>query len=186
VVTITGLWLPILLSAVVVFFASSLLHMVLKLHKNDYKKLPNEDLILDAMRKDSLAPGMYMFPFHTDSGATKSPEFNEKCKRGPVGIVSVMPSGAINMGKYLGMWFGFCLLVGIFVAYLTSRTIPAGSDYLMVFRVAGTVAFIAHGMGNIVDSIWRAQPWCVTVRSLFDALIYALLTAGVFGWLWVR
>jgi hypothetical protein len=160
--------------------------MVLKLHKNDYKKLPNEDLILDAMRNDAPQPGIYMFPYHTGPDAMKSPEFNEKCKRGPVGILTVMPPGMINMGKYLGMWFGFCLLAGILVAYLTSRTIAAGSDYLMVFRVAGTVAFMGYGMGNIMDSVWRAQPWGVTVRHLIDALIYALLTAGVFGWLWVR
>jgi len=181
-----GLWLPILLSAVIVFIASSILHMVLKFHKNDYKKLANEDGILEAIRKGNLEPGMYMFPCHTDPSAMKSPEFIEKCKRGPIGTLTVMRPGMINMGKYLAQWFGFCLLVGIFVAYLTSRTIQAGSDYLMVFRVAGTVSFLAYGFGNILDSIWRAQPCGVTIRHLIDALIYALLTGGVFGWLWVR
>ncbi len=185
-VTLTSLWLPILLSAVAVFFASSLLHMVLKLHKNDFTNLPNEDETLAAMRKETLKPGVYMFPGHKGGADMKSPEYLEKCKRGPVGLLTVMPSGPFNMGKYLGAWFGYCVLVGIFVAYLTSRTVAAGTDYIMVFRVAGTVAFMGYGVGHIIDSIWRGQPWAVTFRHVFDGLIYALLTGGVFGWLWVR
>jgi len=185
-VTLTSLWLPILLSAVVVFFASSLLHMVLKFHNSDYKRISNEDEVLDAIRKGSPVPGIYMFPGHTSGADMKDPAFQEKCKRGPVGLLTVMPSGMVNMGKFLGMWFGYCVLVGIFVAYLTSRTVSAGTNYIMVFRIAGTVAFMGYCMGNIVDSIWRGIPWAVTIRHLISGLIYALLTAGVFGWLWVR
>jgi hypothetical protein len=180
------LWLPILLSAVAVFLVSGLLHMVLNFHKNDYKGVRNEDEILEAMRKEGVDPGMYMFPHGEGMSAMKDPKWIEKCKEGPVGILTIMPPGVPNMGKSLGLWFGYCLLVGIFVAYLTSRTVASGSDYLMVFRVAGTVAFMGYGVGNIVDSIWRAQPWGVTFRHVFGGLIYALLTAGVFGWLWMR
>lgn len=185
-VTLTGLWLPILLSAVGVFFASSLVHMVLRWHKNDYSKLPNEENVLDAMRKEAMAPGIYMFPWHSGGADMKSPEYMEKCKKGPVGLMFLMPPGPINMGKFLGMWFVYCVLVSIFVAYLASRTVAPGTDYLMVFRVAGTVAFMGYGLGNMVDSIWRGQPWGVTIKHMIDGLIYALLTAGVFGWLWVR
>ena len=41
-VTLASLWLPILLSAVAVFIASSLVHMVLKYHDSDYPGLPSE------------------------------------------------------------------------------------------------------------------------------------------------
>jgi hypothetical protein len=115
-----------------------------------------------------------------------TPEMQEKYRRGPVGHLTVMPSGRPNMGKYLGLWFGYSLVVGVFVAYLSGRTLEMGAQYLAVFRVAGTTAFMAYGLANLVDSIWRGAPWSNTVRAVVDGLVYALVTAGAFGWLWPR
>jgi hypothetical protein len=185
-VPITALWLPILLSAVIVFVASSILHMVLPYHKSDYRKLPDEDRVVDALRAAGVTPGpSYTFP-HCTHKDMKSPEIIEKFKRGPVGLINVMPSGPPAMGKHLGLWFVYCLVIGVFVAYLTGRTRMPGTQYLEVFRVAGTTAFMAYGIGQIQDSIWKAQAWSVTAKAVFDGLIYALLTAGTFGWLWPR
>src|ERR1700740_944548 len=151
-VPLTALWLPILLSAVIVFVASSIMHMVLPYHRSDYRKLPEEDKGVDALRAAGLTPGpVYSFP-HTTHKEMKSPEVVEKFKRGPVGLLTVFPSGPPAMGKFLGLWFVYCLVVGIFVAYLTGRTRMPGTNYLEVFRVAGTTAFMAYGIGEIQDS----------------------------------
>lgn len=185
-VPITALWLPILLSAVIVFVASSILHMVLPYHKSDYRKLPEEDRVVDALRAAGVTPGpAYHFP-HTTHKEMKSPEVVEKFKRGPIGLLTVIPSGAPAMGKYLGLWFVYCVMIGFLVAYMTGRTRLPGAQYLEVFRVAGTTAFIAYGLGQIQDSIWKGQTWGVTAKHVFDGLLYALLTAGTFGWLWPR
>jgi hypothetical protein len=185
IVPLTALWLPIILSAVLVFVASSLIHMVLGYHRSDYRKLPDEDKILSALRSVTLVRGLYHFPFTTHK-EMKSPEMQEKFKQGPVGFLTIFPSGPVNMGKFLGLWFVYCLIVGFFTAYLTGRTVPSHSDYLIVFRVAGTVAFMAYGVGGIPSSIWGGQPWGNTIKHVFDGLLYALLTAGTFGWLWPR
>ncbi len=185
-VPLTTLWLPILLSAVIVFVASSIMHMVLSIHKSDYRKLPEEDSVLEAMRAAGLTPGrMYHFPYTTHK-EMKSPEAVARFKRGPVGLLTVIPSGAPAMGKYLGQWFLYCLVIGVFVAYLTGRTRSAGTQYLEVFRVAGTTAFLGYAAALIQDSIWKGQSWGVTLKHVFDGLIYGLLTAGTFGWLWPR
>jgi hypothetical protein len=185
-VPITALWLPILLSAVIVFVASSILHMVLPFHKSDYRKLPGEDKVVDALRAAGVTPGpVYAFP-HTTHKEMKAPETVEKFKRGPVGLLTVMPSGPPAMGKFLGLWFINCVVVGIFVAYLTGRTRVPGTHYLEIFRVAGATAFMGYGLGQIQDSIWKGQTWSVTAKHVFDGLIYALLTAGTFRWLWPR
>ncbi|HVO79218.1 MAG TPA: hypothetical protein VMT28_00725 [Terriglobales bacterium] len=185
-VPISALWLPILLSAVIVFVASSIMHMVLPYHKSDYRKLPEEDKVLDALRSAGVTPGpVYHFP-HCTHKDMKSPESVEKFKRGPVGLLTVIPSGAPAMGKYLGLWFVYCVVVGIFVAYLTGRTLSAGTNYLQVFRVAGTVGFLAYALAQVQDAIWKGQTWSVTFKHVFDGLIYGLLTAGTFGWLWPR
>ncbi len=185
-VPLTALWLPIVLAAVIVFIASSIIHMVLPIHKSDYKKLPNEDKLLDALRGESLAPGLYHFPHCADHKQMNTPEMQEKYKKGPVGLLTIMPSGVPAMGGFLAKWFVFCLLVGFFTAYLAGRTLAPGAHYLAVFRVAGTAAFMGYGLGNFVDSVWKGQPWSNTIKHMIDGLLYGLLTAGTFGWLWPR
>ena len=182
-VPLAALWLPILLSAVIVFVASSLMHMLLTYHQSDYRQLPDEDKLLAALRPANLKRGLYVFPFCTHK-EMKSPAAIEKYKQGPVGFLTIMPSGPPVMPKFLVQWFVFCLVVGFFVAYLTGHTVPAGAHYLAVFRVAGTAAFLAYGLGHLSNGIWKGQTWTASIKEVGDGLVYGLLTAGTFGWLW--
>jgi hypothetical protein len=116
----------------------------------------------------------------------KSPALIEKQRQGPVGFITILPSGPPAMPKFLIQWFVFCLLIGFFVAYLTGHTVAPAARYLAVFRVAGTAAFLAYGLGNLSNGIWKGQTWSSTIKEVFDGLIYGLLTAGTFGWLWPR
>lgn len=185
-VPIHALWLPILLSAVIVFVASSIIHMALPVHKSDYRKLPDEAKVLDTLRASGVTPGReYRFPFCTMK-EMKSAEGIEKFKRGPVGLLVVMPNGAMNMGKFLGQWFLYCVVVSIFTAYLTGRTRLPGTEYLEVFRVAGCTAFIGYALAQAQNSIWRGVTWGVTLKHMLDGLIFGLLTGGTFGWLWPK
>jgi len=181
---LTALWLPIVLSAVVVFVASSIIHMVLTYHRSDYRKLPNEEKVLDALRGESIAPGTYLFPHATAPKDMGTPEMQEKFKRGPVGMLTMRPSGPPTMGKNLVQWFVYCLVVGVFVAYVTNHALGPDASYLAVFRVGGTVAFLTYAGATAQEAIWMGQPWSNALKSMFDGLVYGLLTAGVFGWLW--
>ena len=184
-VPLASLWAPILLSALFVFVASSLMHMLLKYHQSDYRQLPDEDQLRASLRAAKLTPGLYVFPYcsHKDM---KSPAAIEKYKEGPVGFMTVVPSGPPSMPKYLVQWFLFCVLVGFFVAYLASHVLLAGTHYLTVFRVVGTAAFLSYGLGNLSNGIWKGQQWSATIKEVIDGLVYGLLTAGTFGWLWPR
>ena len=183
-VELTALWLPILLSAVVVFAASSVIHMALTYHQSDFKPMANEPNVLEAMRNAGVQPGDYFFPYAPSMSELKKPEVMEKFNKGPVGMMSVIPNGPPAMGKNLVQWFVFCLVIGVFVAYLTGRTLNAGEEYMAVFRIAGTVGFLGYGPAQATDSIWMGRTWRVTSKHMFDGLVYGLLTAGVFGWLW--
>jgi hypothetical protein len=184
-VALSALWMPILLAAVIVFVASSVMHMLLPYHKSDYKKIPGEDKVLAALRSMTLPRGLYVFP-HCDHKNMKTPEMQEKYKQGPVGMLTVFPTGLPNMGKFLGLWFVYCLIVGFFTAYITGRTVAPGAHYLVVYRVAGAVSFMAYGLANISNGIWKGQPWSNVIKEIIDGLIYAGLTGGTFGWLWPR
>ncbi len=183
-VSVMALWLPILLSAVMVFIVSSILHMVLPHHRNDYAKLPNEDNLRDAIRNAGVKPGNYAIPCPANPKDMGSPEMLEKYNQGPVGLVTVLQNGPPAMGKSLAQWFVFSLVISVFVAYVTGIAVGPGADYMLVFRLAGTVAILGYGATSATDSIWKGVAWSTTMKHLFDGVIYGFFTAGVFGWLW--
>jgi hypothetical protein len=183
-VSLASLWLPILISAVIVFIASSIIHMLLRYHASDFRKIPEEDEVMEALRKIGVPTGDYMIPYCGDSKTMKSPEFIEKMTKGPVAVMTVMPSGPPAMGKPLVFWFVYCVVVGIFAAYITGRAAEPGDDYLSVFRFAGTTAFIGYTLAIWQNAIWYKRSLGATLKTTFDGLIYGLLTAGTFGWLW--
>lgn len=180
------LWLPILLSAVIVFVVSSIIHMVFTYHRTDVKRVPAEDEVMDVLRKVGIPPGDYMFPYAGSPKRMKEADFIDKMKKGPVAFFTVMPSGPPSMGKNLIQWFLYCVVVGIFAAYIAGRALAPGADYLAVFRFAGCTAFIGYALALWQNSIWYKRAWSTTLKSTFDGLVYALLTAGTFGWLWPR
>ena len=185
-VPLTSLVLPTVIAAVVVFFASFIIHMVLGYHKNDLRKLPDqqEDEILAAVSRLNLAPADYGVPHPGSPQRMKDPAFVSKMTKGPIVFMNVAPGAPPSMGTSLAMWFVFTFVVTFFSAYITSRAVAPGTDYLTVFRFAGTSAFMGYALGQIPESIWYKRNWTRTLKTVFDGLIYALLTAGVFGWLW--
>ena len=183
---LTALWLPILVSAVIVFIASSIIHMAPLWHRTDYPKMPNEDAVRAALGPLAIPPGDYMIPRASNSAEMKSPEMAKKLADGPVVVMTVIPPGPFNMGGTLLQWFIFCLVVSIFSAYVAGSALPPGADYLKVFRFAGVAAFLSYAVALWPISIWYRRAWSMTVKSTIDGLIYALLTAGTFGWLWPK
>lgn len=184
-VPLMSLWAPILLSAVVVFVASSVIHMLLPYHRSDYGKVPSEDAVMEALRKFGIPPGDYHMPRPESPEQMKSAEFKEKFNKGPVVMMTVM-SGKFAMGKKFAQWFIYILVVTAFAGYLAAHTLPPGSTFKHVFHIVGPVAFASYGLALWPISIWYERSWATTFKSNIDAFIYAALTAGVFGWLWPR
>lgn len=183
-VPILSLWLPILVSAVFVFIFSSIIHMALKYHANDFRKFPDEAAAADALRKLNLPDGDYSIPKPADMKEYSTPEFQEKVRKGPNAMLTVWGGTDPSMAKPLTLWFLFSILVGVFAAYIAGRALAPGAEYLAVFRFVGATAFACYAFADIQRSIWMRQPWGNTLKNLFDGLLYALLTAGTFGWLW--
>jgi hypothetical protein len=173
-------------ASVIVFVASFILHMVLPWHRSDYRRLPSEDEVMESLRRFNIAPGDYAMPSVSEPKEMSSPAFIEKMKRGPVAFLTFRKPGPPTMAPSLAQWFVFTVVVGVFAAYLTGRALGPGTTYLGVFRFAGTTAYLGYGLAMIPNSIWMGRQWSSTLRSQVDALIYGLLTAGAFGWLWPR
>jgi hypothetical protein len=185
-VSLGELWLPILVSAVLVFLVSAIIHMVLKYHNRDYKQLPNEDAVRAAIRAGNPAPAQYVIPYCPDMKEMEKPENKQKYTEGPVAVMNLMQPGVPQMGKYLTQWFFYLLFVSLFIAYVAAHALPRGAEYLNVFRIVGAVGFLAYAAGQMQNSIWWGKPWSVTWKDAFDGLVYGLVTAGAFGWLWPK
>lgn len=178
---ILSLWLPIIVSAAFVWVASAIIWMLMPWHKSDFSPVASEDDARAALR--GLAPGSYMLPYCIDPKELEKEDLRRKFEEGPLAYITIAPSGVPKMGGRLVFTFLFYTLVGVFCAYMVSRTVADPGNYLEVFRIAGTVAFLAYGVAHIQESIWFSRPWALTFKTFLDALIYALLTGGVFGWL---
>ena len=185
-VPLVSLWMPVLVSAVIVFVASAIIHMVLPYHRNDLRKVPKEDDVMDALRRFNIPPGDYAVPHAGSPQGMKKPEFVEKMKKGPIVLMTIAAGGPPSMGTSLLLWFVYSVLVSVFAAYVASRAVAPGAHYLAVFRLVGCTAFMGYSFALLQNSIWYKRNWGTTIKLVFDGLIYALLTAGSFGWLWPR
>lgn len=181
---VTALWLPILVSAVIVFVMSSIIHMATPWHKNDYPKLPREDEAMDALRPLAIPPGDYMVPRPTSMEEMRSPVFAEKLRKGPVMILTILPNGPSSMGRNLGLWFVYLVMVGVFAACLAGRVLAPGAEYAAVFKLVAVTAFLGYSAALWQMWIWYHRSLTITIKATIDGLLYALLTAGTFGWLW--
>ena len=167
-VGILALWLPVLLSAVIVFIVSSIIHMASPWHKNDYPRVPNEDQLRSALRPLAIPPGDYMVPRPASREDLRSPEFAEKVRQGPNIILTVLPNGPWSMRRNLSQWFLYALVVGVFAAYVAGRALPPGSPYLAVFRFVGTTAFIGYSVALWQMSIWYRRSLSITAKATVD------------------
>lgn len=183
-VPVSALWLPILVAAVLVFAASSVIWMFLPYHKNDYGGMPNEDAFRELLRTADLAPGQYHVPHAETREEYQGEEVQRKMAEGPNAVVMMLPEDYPAMGKQFVQWFLYAVLVGVVVAVAAGGALPPGAEYLEVFRATATVAFAGYGLAYVGDAIWFGRPWSFSAKMVFDAFVYGLLTAGAFGWLW--
>jgi len=183
--SLVSLWLPILLSAVVVFVLSSLVHMVFKWHASDYSRLANEEDVRAAVRAGVSGPGRYVIPYCADMKEMAGEAMQQKYREGPIAHVVVGPNGIPNMGKYLGTWFAWSIVVAALAAYLAWRAVGAGPEHAgRAAQWAGSITFIAYGFGTVTESIWMMRSWSTSVKYLLDAALYAIGTWAVVLWLW--
>jgi len=181
---VTHLWMPVLVTAVAIFIASSLIHMVFKWHNSDYRKLANEDAVRDAIRAGSPAPGQYVLPHCADMKDMQGEAMQQKFIAGPVGMLTLRPNGAPKMGGALGLWLAYTAVISAIAAYVASKVLIGPVNFLQVCRVVSALAFLAYAGGSVQAGIWMGKPWGSVAKDLLDGAIYAAITAVTFAWLW--
>lgn len=181
---IAQLWMPILVTAVLIFIASSLIHMVLKWHNADYRQLSNEDDVRAAVRAASPAPGQYVLPYCVDMKEMSGETMMKKFAEGPVAFLTVRKNGPPEMGSTFVMWFAFTVGVAAFAGWLAMSAYAGKANASAAGQLVGFVSFIAYGGGSMPLGIWMGKPWSSVAKDLLDALIYGVISGLVFTWLW--
>lgn len=185
-ISLAQLWLPAVIAAVLIFAASSIVHMVLKWHNAEYRSFRDEDAVRAAIRTAGADPGQYVVPHVVDMKAMKDPAVQRKFVDGPFAFVTLRPNGPINMGKPLALWFLYTLAVSLVAGYVAAKSLGAGATPVQVFRVTALLPLLAYVGGSIQHGIWMGKPWSGVGKEVVDGAIYACITGGVFAWLWPR
>jgi len=183
-VSLIQLWMPILLGTGLAWIASAVIHVVIKVHNSDYQALSNEEEVMNAVRNGSPKLGIHTMPYCKEMSEMKDPAVQEKFNKGPVAILTVFPNGLPNMAVLMPLQIGFFLLGCILIAYCATQVFTVGTEYMVVFRFVATVGFLTFGWAQVPMSIWYGHPWSTTIKYLVDGLIYGLVIAGSFAWLW--
>jgi hypothetical protein len=183
---LAALWAPILIATVVVFLASSVIHMAPLWHRGELPAVPNEEKVSDALRPFAIPPGDYMLPRAANMEAMKSSAFTERVLLGPNMILTVLPNTPWSMGRNLVLWFLYCLVVSIFTAVVAGCAFPTDAPYGSLLRVAGVTSFLGYTAALWQMSIWYRRSWKTSIKATIDGIIYAAITAVAFGWHWPR
>jgi hypothetical protein len=178
------IWLPILVAAVAVFIASSLIHMVFKWHNADYKRLPNEDEVSAAIRAGSAKPGLYGLPHCTDMKQIQAEQMQKKFREGPVGFVTLRKNGPPSMGGSLLQWFTFNLIVAMLAGDISLQLYGIQTNPANVAQMVGILGFLTYAGSNVQAGIWMGKPWGAVLKEILDGLIYAVVSGLAFWWLW--
>jgi hypothetical protein len=183
-IDVTELWLPILVSSVLIFLVSSVIHMVTPWHKGDHRTVPNEDGVMQALRPFGLAPGDYMMPRPSSMADMRSPAFLEKVDKGPKIVMTVLPRGPMSMTTNLIGWFAYLLVIATIAGGLDALVLRRGADYHDVFHVTLIVSALGYSAALWQMTIWYSRSLVTTLKSTIDGLIYAAITAGAFAYFW--
>jgi len=178
------LWLPVLVTAVLVFIASSLIHMVFKWHNSDYKKLSNEDDVRAAVRASSPAPGQYILPHCADMKDMQGEAMQKKFIDGPVGFMTLRKNGPPSMGGSLLQWFIYILLISAIAGAIAMRIYGVQGESHRAGHLVGLISFLTYTGGSVQMGIWMGKPWGSVAKDVLDGLIYATISAFAFQFLW--
>lgn len=178
--SVTELWLPILLAGVATHIASTIAWTVLPHHKPEWKGLgDDEDGLQDWIAGREIPAGQYLFPFasgmkEADCDAIK--EKQQKCR----GML-LLYQRPVNMGAAIGKTLAFFLVAAFMIGYLAAFSVPSGASFWHVFRFVSTAGILTHCFARFPHVFWFPEK---IAMSLLDGVVYSLITAGVFAALW--
>ncbi len=178
------LWIPIVVSAVAVFAVSAITHMAIPARQAEWAHLPKESALQEVLR--GAKPGLYGFPMPAEPSQRGRREAMQRWAEGPSGWLSLVPPGPINMGRNLGLSLLLNLFVSTLAAYAAFHAMGAAPSPRTVFRVVGTVGFLAYGIGAVYEGIWYWKPWRSLAYTVADAVLYCLAMGWIFDYLWPR
>ena len=181
---LAGLWIPIVVSAVVVLVASFVSQLIIGRYAAEWKELPEEEATIEHLQKSGIGPGQYLFPGRSPKSSQDLEETRQqRMNSGPWGTVNIWARQP-SMGRNLLQSFVFYLVTSFFVAYLATLALEPGAEFSPVFQVTGTAAILAYAFGGIPNAIWFGSHLRSALMDVINGIVHGLLTGTIFGMLW--
>ncbi len=189
------LWVPALISGVACTAVAAISWLVLPFHQKSWKRLPAEPAVLDAMR-GSMAPrpGQYPLPYSIGQDLNR-PDMRAALEHGPVGYLFITRNGPPSTALNLVLMFLFFTATSVLTAWISWHAFipqigtahqPYNLPFAHIAKTVGAISAMAYGFGAFQQSVWFGRPWSSFFLQIVDALMYAAVTAFVFGWLWPK
>jgi hypothetical protein len=166
-----------LAGGVLVFLVSGILHSSTKLAEVGIRGIPNEDIVLMAMRNSIAEPGFYFFPAPNLSPMPKEQRQAEqsrylaKYKQGPTGILIYKPGGEdLNYGTLLAIQFLIGLLAAFLVAWILGATASA-TTYGTRVMIVVLIGLFAEIYINLPYWNWYGFPMNYTIGHLLGGVL---------------
>lgn len=176
------LWLPILLSTFGLWILSFVAWVILPHHYADKAKVGDEEGLMNYIKQAGIGPGNYFFPYCASAKEQGDKAYVERYSNGPRGTLNVyaVPNMGANMLKTILYFFVTVATIG----YITHVACPPGdaaTDFMKVFRVAGTIAVLTYGSSGLLNRVWFTERmW----THIVDGIVYGLVAGLIFAAMW--
>ena len=161
----------------IVFFVWGMLsHTVLGLGEVGVQPLPNQAVVLDSLKQNITAQGLYLFPWEEDQA-----KWQESFRVNPSGILVATPAGKeFSFGGKLTQEFATNLICGLLLAWIAARW-SGGSSWKGGALLGLALGLFAHVDILVSFVIWYGFPANFTVAQLADHAIAGILAGAAAG-----
>lgn len=178
---LVGLWLPIVISTIVLFFASFIARTILPHHRAGWHKLDHEPAFMNQLQEMNIPPGSYVFPYAETRQQSSQETFLKTYAKGPRGTINIHTIP--NLGLNLFCTFIFFLITVTLIAYIAQQAFAGWSDeseitFLKVFQIVGTISVLTYSSSTILSSISSKRPFLMEV---IDGIAYGLIVGVIFA-----
>jgi len=162
------------LAGLVMYAWSSLWHVVFGFGATGIKQIPNEDVVLSAMRLTIQEPGFYFFPgFDESAKMTQEQEqaWQQKYMSGPAGIMIYQPRGGLPLSPaQLLTECGKDIVIALVLAVLMAHALPGLTGFSARVLFVTLVGVVAGLETNVSYWNWYRFPGNYTGVAILESV----------------
>jgi len=185
-----NIFLASMFGGIVLFVWGAFSHMVLGLGESSIKQIPNEEIVVAAMRDNITEAGLYFFPgMERSSGMTEQQgkaamdQWAEKWTAGPNGMLVYNREGSQPLSpKQFIVELISDIIAALIAAFLLAKAVGGLGGFWQRVQFVTALGLFSFFAVETAYWNWYGFPFRFTVDSLFDQVAGFFLAGLVLGW----